>query len=231
MLGRRSLDSELIPLDPEIDRTCRVNKLVSMELERNIDAPKQLREYFTPSQYTYSPCIQMPPVEAAHYEIKSSTIQMLPSFYGLTNEDPYKHLDEFLEICSTVKIQHFSDDALRLKLFPFSLKDRAKYWLNSIDTITISTWDQLQREFLKKYFPIGKTNQIRKAITSFSQADGEMFHETLERLKDLTRKCPHHAIPKWQLVQCFYDGLSERHRQMVDASCGGIFMLKSEDEA
>ena len=196
MLGRRSLDSELIPLDPEINRTCRVNKPVTMEPERIIDVPKQLREYFTPSQYTYSPCIQMPPVEASQYEIKSSTIQMLPSFYGLTNEDPYKHLDEFLEICSTVKIQHFSDDALRLKLFPFSLKDRAKYWLNSIDTITISTWDQLQREFLKKYFPIGKTNQIRKAITSFSQADGEMFHETLERLKDLTRKCPHHAIPK-----------------------------------
>ena len=117
----------------------------------------------------------MPPVEATQYEIKSSTIQMLPSFYGLTNEDPYKHLDKFLEICSTVKIQHFFDDALRLKIFPFFLKDRAKYWLNSIDTITISTWDQLQREFLKKYFPIGKTNQIRKAITSFSQSDGEMF--------------------------------------------------------
>ena len=100
----------------------------------------------------------MPPVEAAQYEIKSSIIQMLPSFYGLTNEDPYKHLNEFLEICSTVKIQHFSDDVLRLKLFPFSLKDRAKYWLNSIDTVTISTWDQLQREFLKKYFSIGKTN-------------------------------------------------------------------------
>ena len=65
MLGRRSLDSELIPLDPEIDRTCRVNKLVIMEPERDIDAPRQLREYFTPSQYTYSPCIQMPPVEAA----------------------------------------------------------------------------------------------------------------------------------------------------------------------
>ena len=125
---------------------------------------------------------------------------MLPSFYGLTNEDPNKHLDEFLEICSTVKIQHFSDDGLRLKLFPFFLKDRAKYWLNLIDTVTISTWNQLQREFLKKYFPIRKTNKIRKAITSFFQSDGEMFHETWKRLKDLTRKCPHYAIPKWQFV-------------------------------
>ena len=37
MLGRRSLDSELIPLDPEINRTCRVNKPVTMEPERTID--------------------------------------------------------------------------------------------------------------------------------------------------------------------------------------------------
>ena len=158
MLGRRSLELELILLDPEIDRTCRASKSLTMEPNQDTDAPRQLREYFTPSKYTYSPCIQVPLVETVQYEIKSSVIQMLPSFYGLTNEDPYKHLDEFLEICSIVKIQNFSDDALRLKLFPFSLKDRAKYWLNSFDTITISTLHQLQREFLKKYFPIGKTN-------------------------------------------------------------------------
>ena len=70
-------------------------------------------------------------MEVAQYEIRSSIIQMLPSFYRQMNEDPYKHLDEFLKICSTVKIQNFSDDALRLKLFLFSLKDKAKHWLNS----------------------------------------------------------------------------------------------------
>ncbi|GAV62969.1 hypothetical protein CFOL_v3_06491, partial [Cephalotus follicularis] len=57
------------------------------------------------------------------------------------------------------------------------------------------------------------------------------FHESWERLKDLIRKCPHHAVPKWQLVQCFYDGLTTQNRQMVDASCGGTFMHKNEDEA
>ncbi|GAV72245.1 hypothetical protein CFOL_v3_15733, partial [Cephalotus follicularis] len=57
------------------------------------------------------------------------------------------------------------------------------------------------------------------------------FHESWERLKDLIRKCPHHAVPKWQLVQCFYDGLTAQNRQMVDASCGGTFMHKNEDEA
>jgi hypothetical protein len=75
----------------------------------------------------------------------------------------------------------------------------------------------MQHEFLKRYFTIGKTNQIRKAIIGFSQIEGEPFHETSKRMKDLLRKCPHHDAPKWQLLQCFYDGLTEPHRQMVDA--------------
>ncbi|GAV75739.1 LOW QUALITY PROTEIN: hypothetical protein CFOL_v3_19215, partial [Cephalotus follicularis] len=57
------------------------------------------------------------------------------------------------------------------------------------------------------------------------------FHESWERLKDLIQKCPYHTVPKWQLVQCFYDGLTAQNRQMVDASCGGTFMHNSEDEA
>jgi hypothetical protein len=66
--------------------------------------------------------------------------------------------------------------------------------------ISITSWAQMQQEFLKKYFTIGKTNQIRKVITGFSQIDGESFHETWERIKELLRKCPHHAVPKRQQV-------------------------------
>jgi hypothetical protein len=89
----------------------------------------------------------------------------------------------------------------------------------------------MQQEFLKKYFFIGKTNDIRILVVSFSKYEGEQFHETWERLKDLFRLCPHHIIPKWQLVQCFYDGLTEPYRQMVDALCGENFMMKNEMEA
>ena len=60
-----------------------------------------------PNTYTPASCITRPDVGANHFEIKASVIQMLPSFYGLSNEDPYRHLDEFLEICSTVRINNF----------------------------------------------------------------------------------------------------------------------------
>ena len=231
----RDSTSRLIrTVNPTSTSTPKLHLHLEMENQNGEGVPPvtiPLRDHFVPTSYAPASCIQIPNIGAAHYEIKSSVIQMLPSFYGLNNEDPYKHLDEFLEICSTVKLQNFTDEALRLTLFPFSLKDKAKHWLKTLETIRITTWNQMQTEFLKKFFPIGRTNQFRRALTSFSQPEGEQFHETWERFKDLMRKCPHHQVPKWQLVQCFYDGLSFPHRQMVDASCGGTFMLKNEDEA
>ena len=101
---------------------------------------------------------------------------MLPIFHGVNNENPYKHLDEFEEMCSNVKMAQLSDEALHLKLFPFSLKDHDKHWLNTLPAGTVTTWDQMKAEFLKKYFPISRTNTIRRAITSFSQWVGEKFH-------------------------------------------------------
>ena len=98
---------------------------------------------------------------------------MLPIFHGIHKKNPYKHLDEFEEIYSTVKITQFSYDALHLKLFPFSLKDCAKHWLNTLPASTITTWDRMKADFLKQYFPISRMNTIRKVITIFGQLEGE----------------------------------------------------------
>ena len=117
-------------------------------------APVPMRDHFTPATYTTASCIRIPDPNVNQYEIKSSVIQLLPSFHGLSNEDPYKHLNEFLEVCSTMKIKYLSADAQKLILFPFSLKDKAKYWLGTLN-VAVQTWDQMQKEFHKKYYPIG----------------------------------------------------------------------------
>ena len=88
-------------------------------------------------------------------------------------------------MCSTVKKAQFSDEAFHLKLFPFSLKDHAKDWLNTLLAGTVTTWERMKAEFLKRYFPISRTNTIRKAITSFSQVEGEQFHESWDYLNEL----------------------------------------------
>ena len=45
------------------------------------------------------------------------------------------------------------------------------------------------------------------------------------------RQCPHHGIPKHEITQIFYDGLGAPDRYLLDATSGGTFMSKYEDEA
>ena len=117
MLGRRSPDLSLFNPEPERIFKTRTPTITMVE---DLPTAKPMKKYFTPSTNTSVACIYIPNMDVNHYEIKSNMIQLLPSFYELTNDDPYKYLDEFLEIYSTIKIQNFSDDALRLTLFPFS---------------------------------------------------------------------------------------------------------------
>jgi hypothetical protein len=237
MLGCRSLSLPLITCDLDIEHTLR-----QLRVERKSKLPKEhttetmaganhvaLQDHYIPPTYTTLSCLRLPDIMATHYEIKPSTIQSLPTFLELTHENPYGFLSEFQTIYSTIQLTGFTEDALQMCLFIFTLKDRAKHWFQSLEPNSIR--DQLQRVFLKQYFPIGRTNDTTRTITSITQYEGEPFHETWERLKDLLRSCPHHSVPKWQLEQSFYDSLTESSRSMVDASCGGTFMLKSEDEA
>ena len=56
-----------------------------------------------------------------------------PNQYGgLPHEDPNVHLPTFMEIADTVKMNGVTEDVIKLWLFPFSLRDKAKVWLQSL---------------------------------------------------------------------------------------------------
>ena len=248
MHGRRSLNPDLA-FDPDPERLYRILRTPRQSipeiqhmannmnlgdgtgLNQNplIPHARTLQDYYRPTAYTSPSCILLP-ATVANFEIKPNIIQMLPTYHGQLNENPYRHLQNFLEVNTTFKLT-LSDDQVRLRLFPFTLKDRAKEWLYSLAHNSISTWEELQAEFLKKYFPVGRTNKIRNEIITFTQQPNEQFHESWERMKSLLRSCPHHDVPKWQLVQRFHEGVCDQHKTLIDASCGGTFMKKTPDDA
>ncbi|KAK1551270.1 hypothetical protein Q3G72_033094 [Acer saccharum] len=120
-----------------------------------------------------------------------------------------------------------SDEEIWLRLFPFSLKEKAKKWFYSLPSASITTWVELASKFLAKIFPAQRTNRIRKEITGVQQLDNEPFHEYWECFQRLLNSCPHHGVQDWLLMQYFYKGLLDSERLMVDATSGGGLMNKN----
>ncbi|KAF7810177.1 uncharacterized protein G2W53_036920 [Senna tora] len=148
----------------------------SEEAEMAEQNNRNVSDYATPKLDGLQHSIRRPSIQANNFEIKPATIQLLQAngqFGGSPVEDPNNHILNFLEICDTFKHNGVSDDAIRLRLFPFSLRDKAKVWLQSLPEGSITTWEELVQQFLTKYFPPGKTAKMRNDITSFVLLDNE----------------------------------------------------------
>ncbi|KAL0430890.1 UNVERIFIED_CONTAM: hypothetical protein Sradi_0715000 [Sesamum radiatum] len=163
----RSHGEELTPYDSEIERTFhqRKNNIKRGENSGETDIEEQLvifeptmevmgaverpmMEYSFPTADGMTSSIVKPAVEVNNFEIKPAIIQIIQSsvqFSGLPDEDPNKHLVNFLEICDTFRFNGVSSDAIRLRIFPFSLCDTAKDWLQSLPADRESLYDAWER--------------------------------------------------------------------------------------
>ncbi|KAL8148985.1 hypothetical protein AgCh_006117 [Apium graveolens] len=105
--------------------------------DRIVQADPALMDFSWPKIDDIQPSILHPAIQANTFEIKSGTIQMVQnsvSFGGAATEDPNMHIRNFVKICSTFKYNGVTDEAIKLRLFPFSLRDKAKagYILNQL---------------------------------------------------------------------------------------------------
>ncbi|KAJ9544519.1 hypothetical protein OSB04_024226 [Centaurea solstitialis] len=227
---RRSQAKKKLIFDPEIEATChRQNAERLRKLKESRMADERTLKDFVQPRFSSTSSIAMPTSTAHNYEIKTSLINfvMMDRFSGLPMENPSKHLNSFIEKCSTLRIDGLDEEAIRLKIFSFSLKDGAKEWLEGHEPNFFTTWDALAKAFITRYFPPGKTANLTKAITNFTQGPMEELYEAWERFKNLQRNCPHHAIEDWRLVQLFYNGLRPETRFAIDTSACGSIMTKT----
>ncbi|KAI3683012.1 hypothetical protein L1987_83467 [Smallanthus sonchifolius] len=104
-------------------------------------------------------------------------------------------------------------------------------WLDVLPLGTITTWAEMTKQFLLKYFPPDKTAKLRSSITGFRQDDDESLHAAWERYKTLLRRCPHHGLDLWLQCQTFYDAISGAHKQAVDECAAGDFGGATATEA
>ena len=194
----------------------------------NPNAYRTMRDHIHPPRVSAPSCIILPAEDVA---VRPYLVPLLPTYHGMENENPYTHIRDFDEVCTTFKEGMMDMDLLKLKAFPLTLKDKAKIWLNSLRPRTIRNWAELQAEFLKKFFSAHKTNNLKRQTYTFAAQDGERFYQCWERFMETISACPHHGFDTWMLVNHFYDGMSPSMKQLLETMCGGNFLSKHPDEA
>ncbi|XP_042065540.1 uncharacterized protein LOC121809055 [Salvia splendens] len=147
-------------------------------------------------------------IAANTFELKRGLIQMAENiaFRGKSTDDPNKHITKFIQICNTTKLNGVTDDQIRLRLFPFSLEDSAKDWLESLESGSIRTWDAMMNP-------------------------AENIREAWARFKALMKRCPNHGLTPTVQVITFFEGCVPEAQRELNLSSGGNFLKKGVDEA
>ena len=141
-IHRRSQGSQaLVPFEPKIKAAAHRR---SEEARRKKSAAVSmaedhwvLRDYALPQASGITSYIVSPAVEANNFELSPALISFVEreQFAGHPSENPNAYLRKFLVKCYTIKINGASNDAIKLRLFPFSLRDRASDWLQNEEPI------------------------------------------------------------------------------------------------
>ena len=105
---RRSQAKKKLFFDPEIEATCRrqnAERLKKLKASRMADQ-RTFKDFVQP-RFSSTSSIARPNPTAHNFEIKTSLINfiMTDRFGGLPMENPSKHLNSFIEKCSTLRIK------------------------------------------------------------------------------------------------------------------------------
>src|SRR4051812_40501449 len=136
--------------------------------------------------------IAPPATSAPYYEIKPALLNLVMKHqFSGAGEDSALHLNSFVELCDMQKYKEVDGDIVKLKLFPSSLRGRAKEWLQSLPRNSIDSWDKCKDAFTGKYYPPAKIIQLRGNIMNFRKLDNEHVAQILGTYENSCEELPY----------------------------------------
>ncbi|GJS64355.1 reverse transcriptase domain-containing protein [Tanacetum coccineum] len=121
-----------------------------------------------------------------NFVISSTHLNMIREnkFDGYLRADPHDHIHEFLAICNMFRYGKMQSEAVKLLIFPFSLCDKAKTWFNELNEESITSWEQMRKAFINRFFQPSLFNHLLLEIRNFSQLVCE--NEPTQGILDVT---------------------------------------------
>ena len=134
-------------------------------------------------------------------------------------------------MANTIKLNGVRPKVIKLQLFPFSLRDVAAAWFNSLPVGSMNTWEELVEAHMSIFFPPALTVERRGEIIVFKQGEEESLYNAKKRFKILLKKCSMHGIDLTTQMDILYHAMNYASKGIIDASCYGAFKRRNVEEA
>ena len=112
------------------------------------------------NDFLSTPIAPLTDTESCEINVALLNLVMKDQFSGLPSEVAAIHLNNFVDLCELQKKKDMDNDIVKLKLFPFSLRDCAKVWFSSLPKNSIDSWNKCNDDFISKYFPPAKISLL-----------------------------------------------------------------------
>ena len=77
---------------------------------------------------------------------------------------------------NTVKLNGVRPEVIRVQLFPFSLRDVAATWFESLPVGSGTNWEDFVEAYMNRFFPPALTSERRGEIIIFKQGEDESLY-------------------------------------------------------
>ncbi|GJX48410.1 reverse transcriptase domain-containing protein [Tanacetum coccineum] len=108
---------------------------------------------------------------------------------------------------------------------------RMTTWFNELNEESITSWEQMRKAFINRFFPPLLFNRLLLEIRNFSQLVCESLTDAWLRLENMLQKCHGHGLTKGTIIQIVYHGLDEPTLGILYITAGGIFLYKTPNQA
>ena len=151
-------------------------------------------------------------------------------FHGYETETVVVHLTKLNDIATLFAHDEKICCYYILKLFPFSLKVDAKAWYNTLAPGCVRSPQDMIYYFSKKYFPAQKKLAALQQIFNFVQIEEESLPQAWGRLLELLNALPDHPLKKNEILDIFYNGLTNASRDFLDSCVGCVFRERTIEQ-
>ena len=151
------------------------NQEIATEISQEQDTMEDLWKSFIQNKYL---AVKQPTIDVNDFELKLALINMIQQnqFTGHPTENPNEHLGRFLRIANSIKLSGVKPEVIQLQLFPFSLRDMAATWFNSLPYGSVNTWEELMGAYFNKFFSPSLTSEQRLEMTNSKHGGNENMY-------------------------------------------------------